>query len=153
MTDTTPWKFPIENLNKVKDWIPAPTQCHYCFSEVTIKTHMEVYGKNFGNWPYMYQCTCCDASVGIHKGTNVPLGYLADKNLRSKRIEVKASFFKLKEDYNLSTKEAYSLLAGQMKYSKKNCHFGMFLNKDLSMAKQAIDKLNRKLRRVNELHR
>ena len=150
MKQETPWRFPIHNLKKVKDWIKAPTQCHYCFSEVVIKTHEEVYGKSHSDWPYLYGCIGCDAIVGIHKGTNVPLGYLANKALRTQRQEVKGRFLQLKKKFNLSADKAYDILSKEMKYAKKNCHFGMFLHKDLVVADKAIGKIMRRLIKEEE---
>lgn len=148
MKQDTPWDFPIYNLKKVKDWIPAPTQCHYCFSEVVIKTHEEVYGKTYGDWPYLYVCTKCGATIGIHKGTNVPMGYLANKPLRQQRQKVKGRSLQLKEKFNISTRVSYDILSKEMGYSEKNCHFGMFLHKDLVLADKAIDKIYRRLSKL-----
>jgi DNA-directed RNA polymerase subunit RPC12/RpoP len=63
------------------DKYPIPTTCPYCNSKVICTSNAEIYGKEYGNGR-CYKCTSCDAYVGVHDGTNIPLGRLANKQLR-----------------------------------------------------------------------
>lgn len=128
---------------RVKNPLPIPTVCRYCNSKVVLKTHKEIYGRDYSNWPYMYGCTRCDSHVGLHPGTDIPLGQLADKALRKRREEVKARFNQLKG--NMSTSDAYAVLAKEMKIPVEQCHFGWFDHKELDEAGKALSSLFKKL--------
>lgn len=107
--------------------------CPYCEGiPVLLK-----YGKL--NYPYkqdfgsIFVCVPCQAWVGCHKGTETPLGRLANKELRDAK-QVAHSFFdglwkrKISKGY---TKEdarsaAYKWLAKQLGTLEMYTHIGMF---------------------------
>lgn len=69
------------HLHKI-NVIPVPTECPFCGGRVELKSSEVIYGKDHG---MMYICTNrpeCDSYVGVHEGTDIPLGYLADVELR-----------------------------------------------------------------------
>lgn len=80
-----------------------------------------------------YQCEPCGAYVGTHKGTNKPLGILADSVLRSYRSSAHSHFDPLWRDGVLKRKEAYSELAKYMGIDVKDTHIAMF---DVDQCKQ-----------------
>lgn len=123
--DITPWNPSRRATARVKDGLPAPSVCHYCGSDVHIVHHIEIYGRVFGNWPWAYQCDNCRAYVGMHPFTNIPLGTLADDQLRKARIEAKAPF-NLLWSKKMTRTEAYEALAKHMGKDAGTCHFGMF---------------------------
>ena len=68
--------------NGIKNY-PIPEVCPYCGSEVVYTTNDKIYGKLYGSGK-VYMCTneVCDAYVGVHNGTNIHLGRLANKELK-----------------------------------------------------------------------
>jgi len=87
------------------------------------------------------------AYVGCHKGTSVPLGRLADTELRQWKSAAHRAFDpiwrpKLGEK-QMSRKKAYAWLARQLNIPKKECHIGMF---DITLCAQTV-KHSMKLRR------
>lgn len=122
----TPWNPSRKALKRVGPSLPIPRSCPFCQSKVKISTHKEVYGKDYGDWPWVYRCEHCDAQVGMHPFTNLPLGTLADKELRNARKRCKAPFESLWRNQQMSRSEAYSALAEHLKISVSACHFGWF---------------------------
>jgi len=116
----------------------VPTTCHYCNSKVEFTTNDEIYGRLYGVWPYVYKCTYCDAYVGVHQNTEVPLGTLADKPTREARKQVKPLFNELWQDGSMKRTEAYGWLAKRMGISASQCHFGMFNVDDCNKARAIL---------------
>jgi uncharacterized protein YlaI len=101
--------------------------CRYCGKEVEIVNERQIYGKEYGKWPWMYHCAECDARVGMHPDTNIPLGTLADKETRNARKLGKMPFVKVwKSEQIMTQSEAYSQLAAHMDIPASECHFGLF---------------------------
>ncbi len=111
---------------RVKDPIPIPTVCRYCGASVRLVHHSEVYGRSFGDWPYLYKCSRCEAQVGLHPRTNLPLGTLADRALRDARKQSKSVFFSLSERRGWSRNDAYRWLRKATGLDSADCHFGLF---------------------------
>lgn len=122
----TPWNPSKKALKRVGHSLPIPCVCPFCRSKVKIASHQEVYGKDYGEWPWVYRCEKCDAQVGMHPFTNLPLGTLADKELRNARARCKAPFEALWRNQQLSRSDAYSKLAKHLKIPVSACHFGWF---------------------------
>ena len=74
----------------------------------------------------MYLCDNCEAYVGLHPNTDIPLGPLADKDLRGARKHHKADFLELQRLCGWRRKEAYAWLARKMNIPIEECHFGWF---------------------------
>lgn len=86
-----------------------------------------------------YLCKPCDAFVGCHKGSNQPLGTLANKALREQRKLAHATFDPLWKNGPYGRGEAYRRLASKMQLSREDCHIGMF---NLEQCKQTIQLCN-----------
>lgn len=127
-------------LARVTDALPAPTTCRYCQARVRLVENSVIYGRAFGDWPYSYQCTGCDAHIGLHPSTDLPLGTLANPELRDARIASKAVFYRLRESRGFSRSRAYEWLAGEMNISMEVCHFGWFELKDCELARSICDR-------------
>lgn len=113
--------------------------CPYCESEAIFESSTKVYKKDYG---MMYICSNypeCDAYVGVHKGTDTPLGRLADKELRFWKQKAHEYFDvlwkakiiqKRKEGKNYKKRRArnaaYEWLAKELGIKKEDCHIGMF---------------------------
>ena len=115
-------------LRRVKNPLPAPTKCPNCVSEVVLTTNADIYGREYGDWPYAYLCTndLCDSYVGLHPDTDIPLGTLADSNQREARKAAKAAFFQRMRHEGMDRSAMYAWLADQMSIPVGECHFGWF---------------------------
>jgi hypothetical protein len=98
-------------------------KCRYCGSQV-------IFTQNkFG---FIYKCIKCDAYVGVHKKTQVPLGTLANKELRHWRGMAHIHFDLLWKYKKFEMKDkngrhkAYAWLAKEMGIKKNDCHIARF---------------------------
>lgn len=107
---------------------------------------------------YVWQCTPCDAHVGCHqKGAPVldaqgvrhisdgtlPLGRLANKELRAARLKAHAALdpsWNQRKDRSVARLEAYAWLAAQLELPTHECHIGMFDVETCERAVQACAK-------------
>lgn len=126
-------------LKRVKNPIPAPTDCRYCGDEVHLVCNSEIYnGRSYGDWPFAYLCQECRAYVGLHPDTDIPLGTLADDKLRAVRNRTKAAFHDHMKKSGMSRTQAYQWLADQMQIDIGKCHFGWFDHAECIAAEQAV---------------
>ncbi len=140
MTDIkTPWNPSQRATKRVKDRLPAPETCRFCDGEVTIEENSKIYnGRTYGSWPWIYYCSGCHASVGIHPYTNIPLGTLADSKTKTARKNTKAKFQEYMDNFDVSRNQAYEDLAAMMDIDKTTCHFGWFDVDDCMKAEEAL---------------
>lgn len=129
-------------LKRVKNPLPAPESCRYCGPKtpVFLAHHEEVYGRAYGEWPYLYLCENCGAYVGLHPFTDIPLGTLADADLRQARKANKAKFINLQRAKSWSRSRAYKWLAGQMGIKIEECHWGWFERRECEKAGQICER-------------
>lgn len=123
--------------------VTAPITCPYCGSEVEICKNDKVYGKTYGDWPWIYRCKkdACDTHVGMHPFTNIPLGTLANSPLRRARKESKEVFQRVWMQGGSKTRtEAYSWLAHLLDIPVASCHFGWFDIDTCHRAKKLMEK-------------
>lgn len=73
-----------------------------------------------------YSCEPCGAYVGTHKGTDRPLGRLANAELRKAKMRAHSAFDPIWRDGEKSRKDAYKWLANQLGIEGSECHIGMF---------------------------
>lgn len=110
-------------------------KCQYCGKEAQYVDSEIIYGRSYG---MIYLCSDCDAYVGVHKGTDTPLGILANKELREAKKEAHYYFDQIAKT-NLINKiykeyipkisnrnKAYLWLSKQMNIERDLCHIGMF---------------------------
>lgn len=126
-------------LRRVLDAVAPPTACPYCNGCVEIVNNSEIYGKEYGDWPFAYMCFTCDAYVSIHNGTDVPMGSLANATLRNWRKKAKHPFTALSK--KVGRNAAYATLADRMSIPKAECHFGMFSKEQCEAAIYALASL------------
>lgn len=115
-----------EALARVRDRLPVPTICRYCGGRVERAHHSEVYGREYGDWPWLYRCTQCDARVGMHRHTDIPLGTLANLATREARNASKQEFKQMQKELHMPTHHAYYALAEKLDIDRGSCHFGWF---------------------------
>ena len=99
--------------------------CDYCGKPARCVDSAIVYeGRSYG--PIWY-CKECQAWVGCHRGTNKPLGRLANAELRRMKRLAHASFDKLWRGKSAFTRRAaYEWLAEEMGLPVEQTHIGMF---------------------------
>lgn len=101
--------------------------CPYCNKEAEFVDSEEVYcGNSYG---MIYLCRPCQAWVGVHKGTDKPLGRLADAELRGARREAHSAFDSLWQHRKGRAAKRlrgsmYVWLAEEMNLSREDCHIG-----------------------------
>jgi hypothetical protein len=106
----------------------VPVSCHNCGPKtpVFLVPNKEIYGKPYGEWPYAYLCENCESYVGLHKGTDIPLGTLADKETRECRKRDKKTFNVMMKELDLTKDRAYEILAAELDIPVSECHWGWF---------------------------
>lgn len=115
------------SLRRVKDRISVQSICNCCGGTARLVSNDEIYGREYGDWPYAYLCSDCGAYVGLHPNTDLPLGTLADRPTREARKASKALFFDvLMKRYGKDRNRAYAHLAAEMGIDQRRCHFGLF---------------------------
>lgn len=127
------------------DRYPVPTICPYCGSPVVLAGNSIIYGKPFGNGK-AYICTRysegCRSYVSVHDGTEIPMGRMADPELRELRKECHRRFDAIWRKHGprkqqCDTRRAmYRALARRLNIARKECHIGFFNNE---MARRALD--------------
>jgi hypothetical protein len=113
-------------LRRVKNPLPAPTTCPYGHDRVDLVSHTEIYGREYGEWPYAYLCRDCGAYVGLHPHTDIPLGTLANEELRRARNLCKPPFETLWKSEKMTRSQAYIALAEHLGLETEQCHFAWF---------------------------
>lgn len=114
--------------------MPPPSICRYCGGPIRLINHIEIYGREYSDWPYLYDCRSCDAYVGLHPATDLPLGTMANAELRSARKVHKEKFIELAHRKEWKRSQAYKWLSDKMGIPKSECHWGWF---DVEQCKQA----------------
>ena len=122
-----------------------PTICRYCGSPVVYTSNAEIYGKEYGTGK-CYLCRNCRAFVGVHPGTDTPLGTLANEELREWRKEAHFWFDRIwKKPTRITTRyNAYGYLAKKMGLPRGETHIGMF---EIEQCKKVIKFSKEKLQR------
>jgi len=130
-----------KNKNNI-DILPIPKKCRYCGNDVILTSNAEIYGKEYGNGK-CYLCRSCRAYVGVHTGTVIPLGTLADKNLRNLRNNAHMLFDKLwkGQTRKMTRYDAYRWLSNKMNIKIEETHIGWF---DEEQCKKIINLLGDK---------
>ena len=122
---------------------PIPVTCPYCTGKVFLVENKELYGKNYGRWPYGYLCKTkgCGAFVGCHPNTHLPMGTMANTKLRKMRSDVHKHFDALWKDGPFSRRKAYQLLANGMRLDIEDCHISWFDLEQCALAFQVAQQL------------
>lgn len=100
--------------------------CDYCGHQAALVADSVIYGRSYGHNAYL--CRNCGAYVGCHKGTDEPLGRLANATLRRWKMAAHAAFDPLWRTgvFRGRRKAAYAWLAAQMDLPIEQTHIGMF---------------------------
>lgn len=126
-------------MNAAAKSVVAP-MCPYCGNpSVFMASSAPVYGgRDFGP---IYNCSPCDARVGCHKQSLLPLGRLANAELRKAKQAVHGAFDPLWKNVmsayddpgapprvllRIGRTRAYQWLAHHLHIRFDDCHVGMF---------------------------
>jgi len=104
-----------------------PTICRYCGSPVVFTSNSEIYGKEYGGGK-CYLCRNCRAFVGTHLGTDIPLGTLANSELREWRKQAHYWFDQIWKGptRQMTRYKAYGWLSQKIGLSREDTHIAMF---------------------------
>lgn len=103
-------------------------KCPYCHSVAVLTPASRIYGEGTKE-KWLYVCSNypkCDAYVGVHKGTTIPLGTLANGNLRNKRIQAHRMFDLIWRYRIMDRKNAYRWLSEKFGIPIEYAHIGAF---------------------------
>lgn len=107
--------------------------CDYCGQPAALVDSIMVYQHDHGK---IWYCAACQAWVGVHKGTDEPLGRLADAQLRKYKRFAHRAFDPFWEGKDKSTrKAAYEWLSKEMGLPLEKTHIGMM---DVDQCKEVI---------------
>lgn len=102
--------------------------CPYCGASAVLREGSYVYGER-SKGERLYVCANypkCDSYVGVHCGTNQPLGTLADAELRNKRIRAHKLFDQIWKNNLMTRKEAYRWMEYVMCIPRNTGHIANF---------------------------
>lgn len=102
--------------------------CPYCGAHAVLQKGSFVHGDK-SKEEYLYVCSNyprCDAYVGVHAGTKIPKGTLANGDLRNKRIKTHKMFDKVWKSKLMTKKEAYRWMTYVMGLPCEMAHIGSF---------------------------
>ena len=116
------------NKKKRKGFNASSMRCPYCGSTVVYRSADGIYHEN-KKGTMLYVCSNfpeCDAYVRVHAGTNIPVGSLANHELRSLRRTAHHYFDQLHESGFMSKQDAYQVIEESRKIlncnKKSDCH-------------------------------
>lgn len=117
-------------------FLAAPTDCHYCASTVVLIEARKLFLMDAEPSPLVYFCTGCGARIGVHAGTKIPLGMIADAETRKARIEAHAAFDELWMSGKVGRFKGYAWLAHKLGIEHAICHIGWM---DAELCKQVVE--------------
>ena len=104
--------------------------CPYCGRDAVLRPAEYVYGDDtITAGSMLYVCSGypdCNSYVGVHRGTKKPMGSLADKELRNKRIRAHHAMNRLIESGCMCKNGVYAWLSCSLNLPPKETHIGCF---------------------------
>lgn len=114
------------------DELPATVVCEYCGQDAVLVKGRDIYRGNHRQ-DYMsadyWFCRPCEAWVGCHRGTTIPLGRLANAALREAKQRAHAAFDPIwlgERNRKMARGIMYHWLARELGISVEDCHIGAF---------------------------
>ena len=128
-----------------------PYWCPFCRSSVSLIDSAKVFGCSYG---FIYLCDAypkCDARVGCHPRTIIPMGTLADKELRRWRSLAHRKFDPLWQSGVFPSRQAaYKWLSKAMELPLSRTHVAMFDKRQCQRAIALIESFVRGQQHVNQ---
>lgn len=116
----------MSKKKKRKGFQSNKLRCPYCGSHVQYRSADGIYHDNSKN-AMLYVCSRypeCDSYVRVHVGTKIPVGSLANHELRSLRKIAHDFFDQLYESGYMSKQDAYQWLADLIVAPLSEAHIG-----------------------------
>lgn len=101
--------------------------CPYCGSTAILKDTSFIHGRSASG--QVYVCSkypACDSYVGVKSGTKLPLGTLANRELRQKRIQTHHIFDQLWKRKIFTRSQAYLWASDRLGLPMQETHIGRF---------------------------
>lgn len=111
-----------------KVWFDS-LKCPYCGSKAVLRDSTFVHPNARKTGDKVWVCSeypRCDSYVGCHSKTTIPLGRLANKELRELRKRAHQSFDPIWQSGLVSRKEAYAWLCDMLGLTYNSCHLALF---------------------------
>ena len=129
----------------------AAPRCPYCGSHSVLRSADGIYRNNDKN-TMLYVCSrypVCDSYVRVHPGTKIPMGTMADRQLRALRNEAHRNFDQLHKKGLMSKEEAYHWLASILAAPLGQAHIGYlgeyYCRQVIEASKQQLENAKRRL--------
>lgn len=142
----------MKKYKKRKGINEAPTRCPYCGSTVVLKSADGIYRDNSKN-AMLYVCSKypkCDAYVRCHAGTKIPVGSMANHELRSLRKTAHDYFDQLHKSGFMTKEDAYYWLAATVDAPMKHAHIGhlseYYCKKVIEQSKMYIERYRSRMK-------
>ena len=103
--------------------------CPYCGAKAVLRPSEVVHQNRARPGQRLYVCARfpqCNAYVGAHEGTLLPMGTLANRNLRNKRILAHRAFNRLWESGTMKKWQAYKWMQAKFGLNHDQAHIAMF---------------------------
>lgn len=110
--------------NKRKGINNSAPRCPYCGSATILRSADGIYRENTRG-EMLYVCKnypACDAYVRVQKGTTLPLGIVANRELRELRAEAHRQFDKMYKNGYMTKHDAYQWLSGILGVPQSQAH-------------------------------
>lgn len=113
---------------RMNDMTPRQLRCPHCGAVAVIRPAAEIYNDP-RRTDEMYVCRnypVCNTYVGMHRGTRIPLGTLANGDLRNLRIKAHRKFDQIWQTGIMPRHAAYHWLADSFGMKLDDAHIGKF---------------------------
>lgn len=104
-------------------------KCPYCGAQAFLHPSSAVYGINARSGESLYVCSrypACDSYVGAHRKSLLPMGSLANGDLRNKRIQAHKVFDRLWQNGIMEKWQAYQWMQAKFGLSSEQAHIAKF---------------------------
>ena len=117
------WEEPTMKKKRAQSAAP---RCPYCGSHSVLRSADGIYRCNDKN-TMLYVCSrypACDSYVRVHPGTKIPVGSMANRELRALRNEAHRNFDQLHKTGLMSKEDSYHWLASILAAPLGQAHIG-----------------------------
>lgn len=104
-------------------------RCPYCRAKATLHPASYIFGDAARPGSFLYVCDrypSCNSYVGAHRRTKLPMGSLADGDLRHKRIEAHKAFDWMWKSGLMTKAQAYKWMQAKLGISSSQAHIAKF---------------------------
>jgi hypothetical protein len=102
-----------------------PPDCSYCTKRARLVREGESGYPYSQPWGPAWLCKPCDAFVGCYQGSEIPLGTLANAELREWRRSAHAALDALWQTESRSRSHVYGWLAKQLGIPRRSAHIAL----------------------------